>query len=203
MRNRICGIIAMVLVCLQVLLIVASWIITSAMPDIPMRSLLSAGGIRWFFGNFTSNLDTTLFVDLILLVIAFGSMYSSGLADTIRNIVRRKRLRYFESVAIWVVAIELIISIVVVILLTLVPHAILLSVTGHLFPSSFSHSIIPIISFILLICSLSFGIISSRFNNLEQVYESLVCGLRKCVWIVPIYVFAMELYSSILFVFSI
>lgn len=202
MKNRICGIVAMILVGLQVLVIVASWIITAGMPEIPMRSLLSAGGIRWFFGNFTSNLDTILLVDLILLMISIGSMSYSGLTDTIMNIIRKKRLRYFESVAIWVVAIELIIGIIVVILLTLVPHAILLSVTGHLFPSSFSHSLIPIVSFIILICSLSFGIISNRLNNFEQLYESLVYGLRKCVWIVPIYVLAVELYSSVMYLFS-
>lgn len=203
MKIKVCAWVSLVLVGLEVLLILASWIVTSAMPELPMRSLLGSGGIRWFFGHFTESLNTTFFVDAMLLVIGGGTVIASGLSSALHDILSRKRLRYLDRVGLWVVLVELVVFLVVVILLTLVPHAILLSVTGHLFPSSFSNSLIPIISFILLVCSLSFGIISNRFNSIEQVYESIIYGLKRFAWVVPIYVFAMELYSSIIFVFAI
>ena len=39
----------------QVVLILTSWLLTAAMPENFPRSLLSAEGIRWFFGRFVGN----------------------------------------------------------------------------------------------------------------------------------------------------
>lgn len=203
MRNRICGIIAAVLVCLQMLLIVASWIITAAMPEVPMRSLLSSEGIRWLFGHFVDNLNSPILVNIILLMVGIGAVSFSGLSSAVHDFFTHKRLGYFERVGIVVVAFELVLCLLVVILLTCVPHAILLSATGHLFPSSFSISLIAIISTILLVCAISFGIISSRLSSLKQIYESMTYGLVRFVWIIPIYIFAMELFRSICFVFEV
>ena len=202
MRSKVCAWVSLALVCLQVLLIVASWIITAAMPDLPMRSLLSSGGIRWIFGHFASNLNSSVLVDIILLVIAFGKASFSGMNSAIADIVRRKRLRYLDRVAIWVVLIELVISIIVIALLTLVPHAILLSVTGHLYQSSFSMSIVSIIFVVMLICSISFGVISNRLSTLRQAYEAMIYGITRFAWLFPIYIFGMELICSIAYVFA-
>ena len=43
----------------QIILILVSWLITAAMPELFVRSLLSSEGIRWFFGQFTSNIGTS------------------------------------------------------------------------------------------------------------------------------------------------
>ena len=41
----------------QIVLILASWIISSIKPEWGVRSLLSGEGIRWLFGNFTENIS--------------------------------------------------------------------------------------------------------------------------------------------------
>ena len=53
-----------------------------------------------------------------------------------------------------------VVTVVIMLLLTVVPHAILLSVTGELFPSAFSSSLIPSLSFVLIVMSLSYGVAS-------------------------------------------
>ena len=201
MKNKVCGIISLALVVLQLVLVMASWIMTAAMPELPMRSLLSAEGIRWFFGHFAENINSQVLVSFVLLAVAIGAVMFSGVAESLSGIVFHRKTRYMERVALWAVAIELAIAAIVVILLTSVPHAILLSVTGHLFPSSFSQSLIPIVSVTLLICSLSFGIVSGKLSSMGLVYETMTYGLVCYAWLIPIYIFAIELYSSVLFVF--
>lgn len=201
MKNKVCGIISLVLVVLQLVLVMASWIMTAAMPELPMRSLLSAEGIRWFFGHFVENINSQVLVSIVLLAVAIGAVMFSGVAESLSGIVFHRKTRYMERVALWAVAIELAIAVIVVILLTSVPHAILLSVTGHLFPSSFSQSLIPIVSVTLLICSLSFGIVSGKLSSMGLVYETMTYGLVCYAWLIPIYIFAIELYRSVLFVF--
>lgn len=202
MKNKICGIISLALVLMQLTLIIASWIITAAMPELPMRSLLSAEGIRWLFGHFPDNISSPVLVDIILLSVAIGAMISSGLSECLVGLLHHRKARYVERVGLWAVAVELAMAVIVVILLTAVPHAILLSVTGHLFPSSFSQSLIPIISLTILVCSITFGIVSGKFSTLGMVYEAMTCGLARYLWIIPVYIFAMELLYSFFFVFE-
>lgn len=195
------GVISLSLAVLEMVLIVVSWIISAAMPELHVRSLLSSGGIRWFFGNFTESLCTPLLINIILLMIGVGSVSFSGLASALIKLFSRRKLRYFERIGLYVVGAEIIASIIVVILLTAVPHAILLSVTGHLFPSSFSRSLIAIISFIMLICSLSYGFTGGRLNSAQQIFRLLVYGIIRFSWVLPIYILASEFVFSLIFVF--
>lgn len=204
MRNkaRILGLIAAVLAAMQVLLIVVTWIVSAAMPAVHMRSLLGTEGIRWFFGHFAENLCNVVLVWVALLCVGVGSVLYSGLWDSVRRLTGKQTLRYFERVGLWVVLVELILFVVALVLLTMIPHAILLSVTGHLFPSSFSHSLVPVVSFVMLVCSLSFGVVSGKLNSLAQLYKSMTCGMKLFAWLFPLYVLASELIYSVLFVFG-
>ena len=71
--------IALVLCVLWVVLVLLSWVLTAVMPNMAMRSLLSAEGIRWFFGHFAQLLATPLLVWLVLALIAYGTLRASGL----------------------------------------------------------------------------------------------------------------------------
>ena len=77
--SRICGYAMFLLILAQIVLVLASWLITAAMPDVFPRSLLSTEGIRWFFGTFTANLQSPWLVWLLLISIAWGTLRASGL----------------------------------------------------------------------------------------------------------------------------
>lgn len=175
----------------QLLLILVSWFVTAAWPDVPMRSLLSSEGIRWLFGSFAQNLLTPLLAWLLLGSVAYGTVVSSGLVELRRPITYRQRS------ALRFVAVEALLFVVVLLLLTLVPQAPLLSATGQLFPSAFSDGLVPFLCFAVTVIALTFGLTTARLNTLSDVVHSLTVGFSKCASLWPLYVLGATFYFSL------
>lgn len=192
--SRIGGYAMFLLAVAQVILSLVSWLITAAMPDEFPRSLLSQEGIRWFFGSFTANLESPWLVWLLLISIAFGTLRSCG-------ILRYDHTVYRQRNALRLVAIEFVIFIGVLLLLTIIPHAILLNVMGGLASSSFSRSFLPYICFMTVVMSLSFGIGSQQFESIEAMGEAMSDGIRWAAPLFVIYILLIQLYSSIDYLF--
>lgn len=206
MKSKL-GYIVLTLAIAQILLIFLSWLITAAAIDLPLRSLLSTEGVRWLFGSFVANQLTPLLVYFITASIAGGVFVYSKFYDALRNAFSKGRvnteLAYRERIGLRLALVEFLLAIVIMLLLTVVPHAILLSVTGQLFPSNFSVSLIPTLSFILLVMSLSYGVTSGTINSVQKLQEMLSVGLETTAKYLPIYVFGVELYMSVLYVFQV
>lgn len=193
--NHLLAWLAFLLAVGQVLLILASWLLTAAMPDSFSRSLLSAGGIRWFFGRFVDNIESPLLVWLLLLSFVYGVVDHSG-------ILHYKASEYRQRIAMRLALFEGIFFILLMLALVMAPHAILLNVMGGLFPSSFSASLVPYCCFSLMVMSVSYGVMSDRMKNVVSVYEALVSGTCKLGGLLLIYVIGAQLYHSIIFLFS-
>ena len=193
--NHLLAWLAFLLAVGQVLLILASWLLTAAMPDSFSRSLLSAGGIRWFFGRFVENIESPLLVWLLLLSFVYGVVDHSG-------ILHYKASEYRQRIAMRLALFEGIFFILLMLALVMAPHAILLNVMGGLFPSSFSASLVPYCCFSLMVMSVSYGVMSDRMKNVVSVYEALVSGTGKSGGLLLIYVIGAQLYHSIIFLFS-
>jgi p-aminobenzoyl-glutamate transporter AbgT len=185
------------LIFLQVGIIIGSWIAAAAMPESSIRSLISGDGIRWFLGMFTNNVGTPVLVWIILIGFAFGSLNNSGLANIL---IKRNSINARIKFGLKLVVVEVICFIIIILLLTITPHAILLSVTGTLFPSSFTRSLIPVLAFAIIIFSLSFGIATGKIVNLVECFSALISGINLLSPIFLVYVVASQLYSSILWV---
>ncbi len=196
MKSRICAYAMLLLALAQIVLVLLSWLITAAMPEAFPRSMLSPEGIRWFFGSFTENMESPWLVGLLLICIAWGTLQTSGLLHFDRTIYRHRN-------ALRLVLIELVLFVAVILLLTVVPHAILLNVMGGIEASSFSRSILPYICFAIIVMSLSFGAVSNRLQGIEAMGESLSEGIRMAAPYFVIYILANQLYSSIEYLFRI
>lgn len=177
----------------EAVLILVSWIL-SAMRVEGVRSLLSGEGVRWFFGHFTTMVASPWLACLVLLLVSFGCLQKSG-------IFSRPHTSYRDRLALRVTVVFFVIYLGVVLLLTAIPHAVLLSSTGNLFPSPFSHSIVPILSFGMILISVSFGMVSGRFQTLSDVLDALSFGCRKGAPMFIFYILAIQLYESLKFVF--
>lgn len=197
MKNRVSAHIALVLGILELGLILASWIFSSMFPDSGMRSLLGSEGVRWFFGRFTDIVSGRLLVWLILLSVAFGCARESGISHIFRG-----RLQYRERIALSFAVCMFLIYSAVFITLAFIPHAILLSASGELFPSPFSASLIPVVSFGICLLSVVYGIVSGRFRSVEDVYMSLFAGISTAAPVFLYYILLIQLYYSVLFVFG-
>lgn len=202
----------LVLVTAQLALILLSWLITAAFPELPIRSLLSNEGVRWFFGSFTANQLTPLLAWFITAAMAVGACVRSrlwaafctkmsGLLHRRDSTDGRQGMHYRERIGLRLALAEFMVYVVIMLLLTVVPHAILLSVTGELFPSAFSSSLIPSLSFVLIVMSLSYGVASGTVDSVARMHRVLVGGLEVGARIVPAYIIGVQLYMSLLYVF--
>lgn len=200
MKNKYLAWLAFCLAVCQVLTILLSWFISATMPQLAFRSLLGSEGIRWFFGQFAHNLSSPVLVWLVLCGMALGLFRISGLQKAI--FVRSKK-EYRERFAIKVVICILVFFLLVMGLLTLTPHAVLLNVTGDLYPSSFSQSLIPVICFFVCCVSVVFGLISISFHSLSEIFNALSAGIKSVAALLVVYVIAVQLFYSVLFVLAI
>lgn len=177
---------------LQVGLFFLSWILYVV--GMPINSLLSAAGLRWFFGSCISNFLSPILVWMILLFMAYGTFCKAGF---------RWQPSGYRNRAAWrIVGVLFCIIVTIMLLLTITPHAILLSVIGTFFPSPFATSILPVIAFSIIGLSLVYGFITGSISGLSDALCALSGGISQGAPFLVLYIFAMEFYHSILYVFG-
>ncbi len=201
MKHKV-AVIGGVLILAELALILTSWILSATMTK-GVRSLLSDEGIRWFFGSFADNIASPLLAWLVLLLIAFGCFQKSGLFVALyRQIHIRPTmpLNYRDRLALRVALVFLIIYIIVILLLTMLPHAVLLSATGSLYPSAFTNSLVPFVSFGIVTLSVSFGLMSGRLQSLADILSSFTFGIEKAPWLLILYILLVQFVESLRFV---
>ncbi|MBO7046178.1 MAG: AbgT family transporter [Prevotella sp.] len=194
------GVVLFSLLIAELALILLSWILSAAGVE-GVRSLLSGEGVRWFVGDFARMVASPLLAWLLLSMMAVGAFLRSGLTSLWHE-DRSRILSYRDRTAFRVSLVLLVAYVAAILLLTVVPHAVLLSASGSLFPSPFSRSIIPIVAFGLTLVSITFGMMSGRMQSLSDVLEVLSYGIRRYAPLLVLYVFSIMLYQSLRFVFS-
>ena len=186
---------AMLLAVAFFILVLLSWLLTAMMTD-DVRSLLSPEGIRFFFGSFTDMLLHPLLIWLILLMMAYGCFDGSGLRSAFsHNNSPRPRM------ALRVSALLLLVMVGIVVLLIALPHSILLSATGKVWPSPFSHALVPIIAFAIVVLSAVYGLLSRRFLSITDICQAMSQGIAQLSPLLLLYILGMQLYGAVCFVF--
>lgn len=184
--------IALTLAVGELLLVLGSWILSAALPMSGIRSMLSGEGIRFFLGHFADLLATPLLVWLLLLAMAYGVVLRSGVISGARSF-RSSRARLIAL--LFAVA-----YLAVVLLMALVPHAVLLSASGTLWPSPFSASLVPLTAFGLAMVAAVYGIVAGTITSLADIYESFVDGLRRAAALLPICILLVLICESLYFI---
>lgn len=193
------GVVLFILLIAELALILLSWILSAAGVE-GVRSLLSGEGVRWFVGDFARMVASPLLTWLLLLMIAVGTFLRSGLSSLWHE--RRPRIiSYRDRTAFRVSLVLLVAYVAAILLLTVVPHAVLLSASGSLFPSPFSRSLIPFIAFGITLVSIAFGLISGRMQSLSDILAALTYGIQHFAPLLILYIFCIQLYQSLRFVF--
>ena len=194
--QRHLGVFIIILVVAQLMIVLLSWLLSAALPDLSVHSLLSSEGIRWFFGQFSSNIATPLTAWLIVAVIAYGCLSSCGILEL------KHPLDFRQRVAIRFVVFEIVIFVAIILLLTLMPHAVLLSIDGDICSGSLANSIIPYLSLVVCITSITYAYLSVRCNTKAELFDMLCEGNRQLSPLFIIYVLLTQLVYSVLYVLS-
>ena len=192
------GWLCLVTVIAETLLVILSWLL-SAMRVEGVRSLLSSEGIRWFFSSFNDLIASPVLVWLLVLMCALGCLQKSRVTTIFGG---KKSINFRDRLALYVALAFLLIYVVIILLLTLMPHAILVSATGHLFPSAFSRSLVPITAFGICIFSVAFGLMAGVMRNLSDILQALSFGIAKGAPLLVFYLFAVQLVGCLRFVFG-
>lgn len=197
--TRLSAYTALAAVVLQVALVFVSWIVAAAFPQLGTRSLLSGEGLRRLVGRSVDYIGSPLLTWLLLAAMSCGALWRSGLWAASRGIWHTD---YRERLALRFVAAELCLFAAVLFLLTSVPHAALLNVTGHLFPSSFTSGLMPILAAIVCVSSITYGVTVGRLHTAVDMFQTLVSGIEAAAPLLVDYILLVELYQSALFVFG-
>ena len=192
--SRLC----MVLLVAEGVLVIVSWLL-SALRLEGVRSMLSSEGIRWFVGGFSNIVASPLLAWLLLILIACGSIQQSGVIPLLAS---KGKISFRDRLALRVASVFVLLYAIVICMLTIMPHAILLSVKGSLFPSAFSRSILPIVCFGVTLFSVVFAMMSGHKKTGEDIIDILSYGIRQGASLVIIYIFAIQFYASLRFVFG-
>ena len=192
--SRLCT----VLLVAEGVLVIVSWLL-SALRLEGVRSMLSSEGIRWFVGGFSDIVASPLLAWLLLMLIACGSIQQSGVIPLLGS---KGKISFRDRLALRVASVFVLLYAIVICMLTIMPHAILLSVKGSLFPSAFSRSILPIICFGVTLFSIVFAMMSGHKKTGEDIIDILSYGIRQGASLVIIYIFAIQFYASLRFVFG-
>ena len=126
-KSHVFSTIAICLVVCQVAVVILSWILTAAFPNLPLRSVLSGEGIRWMVGSFSKSVAAVYMMWLFFGTIAVGCLQYSGLS----YVLRKKQSNYRERMALKIVYGECIIVVAIISLMIFLPHSIFLNVSGN------------------------------------------------------------------------
>ena len=200
-KKKILPLTALFLASAEVALTLFSWFITSVMPSVELRSVLSGEGLRWLFGSFVGNLSSPLSVWLILVFMAYGAYSYSGLKYSVRSLLRGERLGYRHRHAVYTAAVTACVIISVIALLAFMPHAVLLGVSGTLFPGAFSSALVPVIALSVILLSVVYGIASGKLASIYDIYRSMYSGMYVLAPLIPVYALAVQLYCTVQFIF--
>ncbi len=192
MKTKPIAVLAALLIILELVLVLLSWVLSSTTTE-PVHSLLSSEGIRWFLGHACEMILSPLLVWLLFFSIAYGIYRESGFRWWSDN--RRERTGRHAAIVV------LLLYVLVVLSLIAVPHAILLSSMGNIYPSPFSMAFVPMLSLALLLCGVTYGLVSHSFTSFTAIIEAALHGLSMASPLILLYILFIQFYESLRYVF--
>ena len=203
MKNKILAYLSLSLLLVEVVMAVGSWIFAALNPESGIHSMLSSEGIRWAFGGFIRQMQSSVLVWLLLAGMAWGALRVSLFCHDLDSLWSRRKvaLRYRQRVDLRFSIVTVLVYIAVISFFSFVPHAILLSVTGELFPSAFSEALVPIFCFGVILLSVEYGVMSGTFPDVPSVFDALVGGIRSIAPLLILYLLATHVYYVVRYIF--
>lgn len=196
--HRIMSILTLLLFIAEAMVVVGSWIGSVIYPD-DVTSMLSSEGVRWFVGSFTSVVATPLLVNIVLVGMSYGLVRESGIIDVLRH-GKWHELSYTERLALQMSAVTAIGFVAVILLLTFLPHAVLLNAHGSIFGSSFSRGILPMLCYGTSLSAAVYGLCSQRISYVHSFADALISGIRAVSPLILLYILGAQLYFSVYYV---
>ena len=195
MKSKLLTAIAVLTAVAWCLLVLLSWLLSAMMVE-GVRSLLTGEGIRWLIGHTTDVLLSPLLVWLLMATVTWGCLKGCRFYTMTDSTSTRRRSVAFRVAILFVLA-----YIIVIALLTVLPHAVLLSPTGTLWHSPFSLALVPLLCFGAMLFGTAYGLVARTFTSLHDIIEAMTDGLRCAAPWLFAYMLLMPLVQALRYVF--
>ena len=164
--------------------------------DTPIPCMLSEESIRWFVRHSMDNLSAAPFAEVSLVLLAAGSIRSSGLWHALRHqsqLSQRQRHALFTALTVMGAC-------TVLILLGIRPGGNLLSVTGHLSGGPFATGWCLLLTMEVLIPCIVYGKMCGRWNTSDRLYAGISSAIASCSSYFITLIIASQLVASIRYI---
>lgn len=195
MKSKLLVAIAVLTAVAWCLLVLLSWLLSAMMVD-GVRSLLTGEGIRWLIGHMSDVLLSPLLAWLLMAAMTWGCLKGCRFYSPTDNASGRRRSVAFRVAILFVLAYVIIIA-----LLTVLPHAVLLSPTGTLWHSPFSLALVPLLCLGSMLFAMAYGLVARTFTSLHDIVEAMIDGLRCAAPLLFAYMLLMPLAQALRYVF--
>lgn len=188
---------------ITVLLVGLSWLLSVV--GEPVRNLLSPEGIRWIFSNASISFLNEEFSYCLQFVLIAGAFRASGLTRALGSLLHWPgcvSATYRQRRALVFCGVGALVYVGILFLLVFLPHAVLLSATGYLFPSPFSEGLVWATTTGGMMIALVYGTMSNTLRTFQEVIHIFYAGLEYyAVWVV-VALLAAEFYAALNYVFG-
>ena len=159
-----------VLLIAHLLLPLLAWLGSAA--GFPLGNLFSSEGIRWYYLHIQDCYRSPFMAVVFPVVLVFGAIERSGLSEIIKDTISKGvlSLTYRQRKACLMAGTFLLLYLAGMLLLLFGPYAILLSVTGHLYPSPFVSGILQTMSLGFVLTSLLYAVLSFQAGRNACLY---------------------------------
>lgn len=209
--RKIVSIATILLLEAELFIVIGSWVGSVLFPDSGIVSMISSEGVRWFVGGFANMLSTPYIIYIILIGMTLGIVRRSGLIDD----VRRKRTAtitdedvkdvmasYSERLATRLAIATFILGIIVILLLTILPHAILLNSNGDVLNSSFSRGLIPMMCLVVSMSAGVYGLCTSHITLRHSIADAFAYGIARISPVILLYILVAQIYFTLQYVLT-
>lgn len=168
-----------VLLIAHLLLPPLAWLGSAA--GFPLGNLFSSEGVRWYYLHIQDCYRSPFMAVVFPVVLVFGAIERSGLSEIIKDTISKGvlSLTYRQRKACLMAGTFLLLYLAGMLLLLLGPHAILLSVTGHLYPSPFVSGILQTMSLGFVLTSLLYAVLSFHLRGWQECLSVLYWGIQR------------------------
>ena len=195
--HRVASVLLAGLLAAHVLLPLLAWLGSAA--GYPLGNLFSSEGLRWYFLHVQDCFHSPPMAVVFPVILVMGALERSGLYDIMKESMWKGAwsLTYRQRRACLMAGVFLLLFLAGLLLLLFGPHAILLSVTGHLYPSPFVSGILQTLSLGIVVASLLYAVLSSHLRGWQECLSVMYWGIqRHGIWIL-IVMLAVQFYHAL------
>lgn len=207
--SRILSVLTLLSIASTAIVVVGSWIICAIDSGCGLRPLLTAEGVRWFVGDFTSIVCSDVLVWILVAAMAWGVVRGSGVVKALHAALRRPLSlgKGGDVTAIYTERVSLNISLAVAaaiiaifLYFSLAPHAVLRGATGNIVGSAAAFGLLPAVCLATAAASATYGLLTSRFRTFFAIFTAMADGINKAAQLAVAYFFIAILIRTVQYI---